>query len=329
MSSFAWFQDGVGYGASQLAEWQALLNARGAFRHVFKSTSEFLSNSNQSNRTVAVGAGSVLVGSSTGGASWGWSSGETVAIPAASNDNPRKDLIVARLITADGDGSNGLAIELVQGTAASSPQVPARPDMAVALGVVDVPRASTTFTLTVVRTSGAYTDQAAFTNSGIPSVDWGGTLPSPAAFPVGFTLYDSGTNQRWVRRASGEWFTADPGPWKLCTPQNVQAANGTNITVTGSLYVRESSNGWELSGQLNFSPGVDIDQLVRVALLPSGITRPTQNTYGAAAQTFGSTSSSGTGRVALMANGAVEYGCDGTIANLYANEQFTKSPWNT
>ncbi|MGW9280707.1 hypothetical protein ACWGSA_00750 [Streptomyces diastaticus] len=329
MSSFAWFQDGVGYGAAQLAEWQAVVNAGGAFRHVFRSTSEFLSNSNQSARTVAVGPGMVFVGSSTGGGTWARTSGETVSIPAASNNNPRKDLIVARLITSEADGSNGLAVEVVQGTAASSPQVPARPENAVAIAVVDVPRASTTFSLSVVRTTGVYTDQAAFSNSGVPTIDWGGTLPSPAAFPVGYTLYDSGTNQRWVRRSSGEWFTSDPGPWKACTPQNVQAKDGTNITVTGSLYVRESSNGWELSGQLNFSPAMDIDQLVRPALLPSGVSRPTQNTYGAAGQTFGSTSVSGTGRIALMANGAVEYGCDGTIANLYVNEQFSKSPWNT
>ncbi|WP_328950471.1 hypothetical protein OG778_23880 [Streptomyces sp. NBC_00184] len=329
MSSFAWFQDGVGYGASELSDWQGITAERGGFKHVFQSTSEFLANSTQANRTVAVGAGTALIGNATAGATWAWSSGQTVSIPAASNDNPRKDLIVAQLTTAAADGTNGLDIRVIQGTPAASPQVPTRPANAVALCVVDSPKATTTFTITVVRTSGMFTDQAAFTNSGQVAIDWAGVLPSPAAFPVGFTVYDSGTNQRWVRRVSGDWFTSDPGPWKLCTPQNVQAKDGTNVTVTGSLYVRESSNGWELSGQLNFSPSKDLDTLTTPALLPSGIARPTQNTYGASGQTYGSTSAGGVGRLALMASGAVEYGNDGVIANLYINEQFSKSPWNS
>jgi hypothetical protein len=193
--------------------------------------------------------------------------------------------------------------------------------------VVDVPKATTTFTLTVVRTSGDYADQAALANGHL-AIDWGGVLPSASAFPVGFALYDYGTNQRWVRTADQEWHTSDPGPWKTCTPQNVQAKDGTNVTVTGTLYVRESSNMWELSGQLNFSPSKDIDQLTYVALLPSGITRPTQNTYGSSGQTYGSTSAGGVGRIALMSSGTIEYGNDGVIANLYINETFTKSPWN-
>ncbi|CAD80112.1 virion structural protein [Streptomyces phage phiBT1] len=324
MSSFAWFQDGVGYGATQLDDWQAITTQRGGFRHVFKTTSEFLANSNQTARTVAVGSGTVLFN----GGTWAWSSGETVSVPTASNDNPRKDLIVARLTTVAADGFNGLAIELVQGTPAASPQVPARPANAAAICVVDVPKASTTFTLTVVRTSGAYADQAAYGNGAL-AIDWAGVLPSPAAFPVGFTLYDFGANQTWVRRADGDWFTKDPGPWKKCTNQNVQAKDGTNVTVTGDLYVRESSLGWELSGQLNFSPSKDLDTLVLPAMLPSGIQRPTQNTYGSSGQTYGSTSAGGVGRVALMTSGAVEYGCDGVIANLYLNESFSKSPWNT
>ncbi|CAA07115.1 gp45 [Lomovskayavirus C31] len=328
MSSFAWFQDGVGYGASQLADWQVIATARGGFRHVFKTTSEFLSNSNQTARTVAVGSGTVLIGGTAGGGTWAWSSGETVAIPAASNTNPRKDLIVARLTTSAADGFNGLAIEVVQGTPAASPTVPTRPDNAAAIAIVDVPKASTTFTLTVCRTSGQYTDQAAYGNGSL-CIDWAAVLPSPSAFPVGFTLYDSGTNQTWVRLDSGDWFTKDPGPWKKCTPQNVQAKDGTNVTVTGDLYVRESSLGWELSGQLNFSPSKDLEVLVYVATLPTGITRPTQNTYGASGQTYGSTSAGGVGRIALMSSGSIEYGCDGVIANLYVNEQFSKSPWNS
>jgi len=326
MSSFAWFQDGVGYGASELATWQGLSAQRGGFKNVFASASEFLANSNQTNRTVAIGAGNVLLGGATSGASWAWSSGETVAVPTASNDNPRKDLIVARLLTSAADGSNGLAIELVQGTPAANPQVPARPEGAAALCIVSVPKATTTFTLEVVRTSGTYADQCAMAN-GHMAIDWAGVLPSPAAFPVGFTLYDFGTNQRWVRRSAGDWFTSDPGAWKRCTPQNVQASDGTNITVTGDLYIRESSNGWELSGQLNFSPSKDVGRLVIPALMPAGITRPTQNTYGASGQSYGS-NNSGVGRIALMASGTVEFGAHESVSSVYVNEQFSKSPWN-
>ncbi|AFU62209.1 minor tail protein [Streptomyces phage TG1] len=327
MASFAWFQDGVGYGANDLANWQGLIVQRGSLKHVFSSTTQFLVNSNQTTRTVDVGAGNVFVGTTNGG-TWAWSEAVTVAVPTASNDNPRKDLIVARLTTTAADGTNGLAVELIKGVPAVSPQVPERPANAVALCVVDQPKASTTFSITPVRHTGQYADQATIANGSV-AIDWAGQLPSASAFPVGFTLYDMGTNQRWIRTASGDWFTADPGPWKRCTPQNVQAKDGTTVTVSGDLYVRESSNGWELSGQLNFSPSKDLDQLTNPALLPSGISRPTQNTYGASGQTFGATSAGGIGRIALMANGSIEYGNDGTIANLYVNEQFSKSPWNT
>ncbi|QAX93270.1 virion structural protein [Streptomyces phage Vash] len=327
MSSFAWFQDGVGYGGSDLANWQSLMVPRGSLKHLFSSTTQFLANSNQTNRTVSIGAGNVFIGGTSSGGTWAWSDGGTLSVPTASNDNPRKDLIVARLTTAAADGSNGLAIELIQGTPAASPAVPTRPDNAVALCIVDQPKASTTFSITVVRHTGQYGDQATLANGAV-AIDWGGTLPAASAFPTGFTLYDLGTNQRWVRKNDQTWFTSDPGPWKSCTLQNVQAKDGTNVTVTGSLYVRESSNGWELSGQLNFSPSKDFDQLVTPALLPSGITRPTQNTYGASGQSW-STTSSGTGRIALMSNGSVEFGNDGSAGTAYVNEQFSKSPWNS
>jgi hypothetical protein len=327
MSSFAWFQDGVGYGAADLANWQSVMVPRGSLSHLFSSTTQFLANSNQTNRTVAVGSGNVLIGGASSGGTWAWSSGDTIAIPTASNDNPRKDLIVARLTTSAVDGSNGLAIELVQGTPAASPVVPTRPANSVALCVVDVPKATTTFTITVVRHTGQYQDQGTLANGHV-AIDWAGVLPSASAFPVGFTLYDLGTNQRWVRTNAGAWHPSDPGPWKTCTLQNVQAKDGTNITVTGTLYIRESSNGWELSGQINMSPSKDIDQLVIPALMPSGITRPTQNTYGSSGQSYGTTNS-GVGRLALMANGSIEYGADASVANVYVNESFSKSPWNS
>ncbi|MGW0530664.1 hypothetical protein [Streptomyces sp. NPDC003032] len=329
MAGFAWFQEGVTYGGSDLAGFNNLSVPRLGMTHLFASTSEFLLNSDQDARTVAVGAGNVLMGLAAGGATWAWSPGATVAVPTASSTNPRRDLIVARLTTVATDGTNGVAVELVQGTPAATPVAPTRPADAVALGWVDVPKAMTTFTLTVTRYQGQYRDQAALAGRGAIAIDWAGQLPAASTVSVGATVYDIGANQRWTRKSDGTWFTADPGPWKLCTPQNVQAKDGTNVTVSGALYVREDSTKWELSGQLTFSPSKDLEQLVLPALVPSGITRPTQNTYGSSGQTFGATSASGVGRFALMANGSIEYGCDGVIANLYANEQFSKSPWNT
>ncbi|QAX95002.1 minor tail protein [Streptomyces phage Sebastisaurus] len=329
MAGFAWFQEGVTYGGNDLANFNSLSVPRLGMTHLFASTSEFLLNSDQTARTVSVGAGNVLIGLSAGGATWAWSDTATVAVPTASSVNPRRDLIVARLTTAAADGVNGIAVELIQGTPAATPVAPTRPANAVALGWVDVPKSMTTFTITVTRYQGQYRDQAALAGRGAIAIDWAGQLPSASSVSTGATVYDVGTNQRWTRKSDSTWFTTDPGPWKACTPQNVQAKDGTNVTVTGTLYVREDSTKWELSGQLTFSPSKDLDQLVTPALAPSGVTRPTQNTYGSSGQTYGSTSAGGVARLALMANGSIEYGCDGVVGNAYINESFSKSPWNT
>lgn len=326
MGSFAWFQDGVGYGAKELATWNALLLQRGAFRHVFASTGEFAATANQGTRSLAVGAGSVLVGAETSGGTWAWSSGETLSVPAASNDNPRKDLVVARLVTADEDGVNGLAIELIQGTPAASPQVPDRPVGAVALYVLESPRATTTFTVTDVRVSADYQDQATQSNGSL-AIDWAGVLPSAAAFPVGFTLYDYGTNQRWVRKADQTWFTSDPGPWRACTLQSVEASDGTIISVSGELWMREDSTRWEIAGNLTLSPSQDPKKLYVPATMPAGITRPKQNACAAIGQSWGSVQG-GVGRLCLLTRGVVELGTTGSTPNIYVDVTLPKSPWH-
>ncbi|MEV8015647.1 hypothetical protein AB0O76_04665 [Streptomyces sp. NPDC086554] len=329
MSSFAWFQDGVGYGAAELSTWQGLTHVRGSLKHVFRSTSEFLATPNLTNRTVAVGSGNVLIGGVTAGGTWAWSSGETLNVPTASNDNPRKDLIVARLTTAAVDGANGLAIELIQGAPAAAPTAPARPDNAVALCVVDVPKASTTFSITVTRHTGQYADQAALANGHL-AIGWpNAQLPSAAGFPTGFTLYDVLTNQRWVRTNSGTWHTTDFGPWLTCTLLNFQNGDGVNVTTSGTLYVRESSVGWEFSGRVDFSPTFTASGLIAsIASIPSSITRPTQHTYGTVGQTWGNTRS-GNARVAYTTSGGFELGIDTSASALYVNVQLSKSPWNT
>ncbi|MFE6159814.1 hypothetical protein ACFQ7F_12985 [Streptomyces sp. NPDC056486] len=329
MAGFAWFQEGTTYGAADLASFNAQMFPMNGFAHLLGSTSQFLLNSDQTARTVAVGAGNAAISNPSGGVTWAWSPGGTVAVPAASSVNPRRDLIVARLMTKAIDGANGVAVELIAGSPAATPSAPTRPDNAVALGWVDVPKSSTAFTLTVTRHTGQYRDQGVISGPGTIGIDWAGQLPSGSAVRAGAIVVDLGTNQRWMRTNAGTWFTTDPGPWRACTLQNVQAKDGTNVTVGGVLYVREDSTKWELSGQLTFAPSTNLAQLVLPALLPSGVTRPTQNTYGASGQTFGSTSTGGVGRIALMSNGAVEYGNDGTISNLYVNEQFSKSPYNT
>lgn len=330
MSSLAWFQDGVGYGSTELATWHDLMIPRGSFKHVFKSTSEFLASSNQGARTVAIGAGSVLIGGTSSGGTWAWNSGATVNVPTASNNDPRKDLIIARLTTTAVEGSNGLSIEVVQGVAAPSPVVPARPANSVALAILDVPKATTTFTLTTCRTTGQYADQAAYTN-GHFALDWAGQLPVASGFPVGTTLYDVGTNQRWIRKSDGTWFTQDFAPWAAVTLQNFQ--NGaTNITTSGTLYVRESSSYWEFSGRLDFSPSWTPAGLIgSVGSVPASISRPTQHTYTTVGESYAvSSKNGGTARLAYTTTGGLELGADpnGAISALYVNAQLSKSPFN-
>lgn len=330
MGSFAWFQDGVGYGAADLANWQSLLFPRGSFRHLFSNSSQFLASSNQAARTVTIGTGSVLVGGATSGGTWAYSDGATVNVPTASNNDPRKDLIIARLTTTAVEGSNGLSIEVVQGVAAPSPVVPARPANSVALAILDVPKATTTFTLTTCRTTGQYADQAAYTN-GHFALDWAGQLPVASGFPVGTTLYDVGTNQRWIRKSDGTWFTQDFAPWVAVTLQNFQ--NGaTNITTSGTLYVRESSSYWEFSGRLDFSPAWTPAGLIgSVGSVPASISRPTQHTYTTVGESYAvSSKNGGTARLAYTTTGGLELGADpnGAISALYVNAQLSKSPFN-
>ncbi|MEV7402849.1 hypothetical protein AB0N93_20960 [Streptomyces sp. NPDC091267] len=328
MAGFAWFQDGVSYGGSDLANFNSLNIPRQGLLHLFASSSEFLLSSDQTARTVAVSSGSALVGLAAGGATWAWSPGATVAVPVASTVNPRRDLIIARLTTSAVDGTNGVAVEIIAGTPAATPVAPARPDNAVALGWVDVPKATTTFTLTVTRYTGQYRDQGIMSAPGTVAIDWAGQLPSASTARAGATVIDLGTNQRWVRTVGTTWFTSDPGPWRTVTLQNYQASDATNVTVSGALYVRESSTMWELSGRVDFSPAKAPGQLVIIGTTPATITRPTVHTYASSGQTFFS-ATGGDARIALTSTGAIEMGAVGAVSALYCNVQMSKSPFNT
>ncbi|MDO0926786.1 hypothetical protein QQY24_15675 [Streptomyces sp. TG1A-8] len=328
MAGFAWFQEGVTYGGNDLANFNSLSVPRQGMTHLFASTTDFLLNSDQTARTVSVGSGNVFLGLTAGGATWAWSPGATVAVPTASNVNPRRDLIVARLTTLADDGTNGVAIEIVPGTPAATPVAPARPVNAVALGWVDVPKATTTFTLTVTRYQGQYRDQAALAGRSTIAIDWAGQLPTASTVGVGATVYDVGTNQRWVRKADGTWFTTDPGPWQAVTLSNYQASDGTNVTVSGTLYVRESSTMWEFSGRVDLSPSKAPGQLVSIGSAPAAISRPKVNTYGTIGQTFFSAAGADA-RLGFMTSGGLELGAVGAINALYINLQLSKSPYNT
>ncbi|MEU7177025.1 MULTISPECIES: hypothetical protein [Streptomyces] len=325
MGGFAWFQDGVTYGGADMATYNALSHPRGSILHLFSGAPDFTLNSDQAARTVKVEAGSALVGHANGGGTWVWSPGDTLAIPAPSNLNSRRDLIIARLTDAAADGIDGVAVEIIEGTPDTVPVAPERPENAVALGWVDVPKATTTFTITPTRHTGQYRDQAIAAAPGTVAVDWGGQLPEASAFRPGAVCVDLGTNQRWTCTKSGTWFTADPGPWRQATLQNVTAKDGTTVKVSGELWLRETSTRWDLSGQVIFTPAKPLG-LVTVGMAPKEISRPRQNTYGATALTF---LTLGVGRIALMTNGSIEFGSDGAMGNMYLNETLAKSPWNS
>lgn len=328
MAGFAWFQEGVSYGGNDLANFNAIAFPTQSFTHVFSSTTQFLLNSDQAARTVTVGAGTVAVGGPSGGVTFAWSPGATVAVPVASSVNPRRDLIVARLTTAAADGTNGIAIELIPGTPAATPVAPARPDYAVALGWVDVPKAMTTFTLTVTRYTGQYRDQGSLSAPGMVAIDWGGQLPAASGFRTGAVVYDMGTNQRWIRTADATWFTHDPGPWRTVTLSNYQTSDGTNVAVSGTLYARESSTMWEFSGRVDLTPGKAPGQLVTIGTVPSTVSRPKVHTYGSIGQTFFSATGADA-RLGYMSSGAVELGAVGNVNALYVNLQLSKSPFNS
>lgn len=328
MSSFAWFQDGVGYGATDLAGWQSLLFPRGQFKHLFANTGQFPSTPNLGNRTVAIGAGSVFIGGPTSGGTWAYSDGGTIAVPTASNDNPRKDLIVARLTTMAADGVNGLAIQVVQGTPAATPVLPTRPDYSAVLCVIDVPKASTTFTVTPSMFNGTYTDQATVANGHL-AVNWA-SLPVATAFPVGFTLYNIATNQRWIRTTGGTWYTTDPGPWFASTFQSYNGLSNVLTTPSGNLYIRETSTAWELQGQVNLSPSNGHPNgLQIIGQMHASVSRPLVNVFGSCAQTH-NLAYGGTCRIGLLTSGAIQWGAapTGAVGNIYVATSIPKTPLN-
>jgi hypothetical protein len=325
MANYVYFQEGSTYGEADLSRFNKLWLGDTGGAHLITSGGGFSVSSNTTDRTVKVNAGKAFVYDGVGG----YYSVETtgtnfVDVATASTANPRRDLIYLQIT------ETGAEIKIATGAPAADPVAPARPAKSIALCWVDVPKNSLTFTAVPTRYTGQYRDQMLIPGPGVFAVDWNGELPDPSGFRHGATVYCMSRNQRWTRTAAGKWYTTDPGPWAKCTPQNVVAKDGTTVKVTGDLYIRESSTEWELSGQLSFNPSnKDLATLVLLARYPDTVTRPTQNTYGASGQTYGSTSSGGVGRIALMTSGHVEYGNDGVIGNLYVNEQFSKSPWNT
>ncbi|WP_328691151.1 hypothetical protein OG879_31415 [Streptomyces caniferus] len=324
MASTVWYQDGVSYLGADMARFNALWVGDSNGAHLFPDTVDFTTSNNQTDRTVTVNPGRVYVYSSGGYECAQVTTGTVLDVAAPSTLNPRLDLVVVRVATG-----GQAVVEILTGTPAATPVAPARPAKSVAVATVLVPKATTTFTVTATRYTGQYADQLLAPSAGRFATKWAsGSKPSPAGFRVGAVLHELTYNQRWVKNDAGAWFTTDPGPWRTVALKNFDA-DGTAITTTGTLYARESSTEWEFSGQATFSPSVDYTTLNRFATVPSTIDYPTQNTYGASGQTYGSTATSGLVRFGFMTTGELEIQSDGVISNLYVNVRLSKSPWNS
>lgn len=326
MAEFVYFQEGSTYQEADLARFNALWLGDSGGSHLITSGGGFaVRQFDPATRTVRIAAGKAFVYDALGGYYAVEVTGDSeVSVALSSAANPRRDLIYLEV------GSLGASVKIATGAPAVSPDPPGRPARSVALAWVDVPKGSDTFTVTPTRYTGQYRDQLLVPSPGSYGLEWGGNLPAPDGFRDGAELYDLGTHQRWTRTGANTWFTSDFGPWRECTiERRIEAQDGTTVEVSGELYVRESSTHWELSGQIGFSPQYEIGRLVQPARLPSGISLPTRNVYGATGQTYGATvAPGGVGRLAIMTTGQIEYGAQGRVGNVYISEQFSKSPHN-
>jgi hypothetical protein len=151
----------------------------------------------------------------------------SLAITAASAANPRIDLVIARVHDAvDDSGSTNLwALEVVTGTPAASPAVPATPANAVALAQVAVARNAT------VVTAGNITDLRK------SSVALGGVLPClstamPASPYTGQCVFctDTGVVMAWN---GSTWRYVSSGSQTVYSTAAQQITSTTDVLITG------------------------------------------------------------------------------------------------
>jgi hypothetical protein len=159
------------------------------------------------------------------------------AISAADPTNPRYDLVVARAKdTENGDASDALTIEVVQGTPAASPAEPATPSSAYVLARVQVLAAATSIT------NARITDRRTTVGVGVTTCT-SSTRPTGGLFE-GRTIYETDTDALLTYTGSAWAIASKPvsGAWVTYTP--TWLVNGLSVTVgNGSVTGKWQRNG--------------------------------------------------------------------------------------
>lgn len=126
-----------------------------------------------------------------------------IALPARDATYSRRDLVVARVHDADVD-SSGLyeaTIEVIEGTPAAAPQIPATPSGALPLWVATVPVTGTV----------ALSDQRVWTSAlGGVITCTSSTRPSGAGLRAGQLIYEIDTSQVWAWSGASWQMVAEP-----------------------------------------------------------------------------------------------------------------------
>lgn len=187
---------------------------------------------------VLVQPGSFVVANSSnalyGGYASTLSSQATLSVATADPTNPRIDLIVA-VVSDTGSSASYGAVQIITGTPAPSPSVPAAPANSLTLGQLSVPASTTTIT------SGLLTDQRQFT------VPTGGVLKAAKGSVSGYIGqigYDQASGSFYHNNNTSSATQLQVLPWqpvtqKLTSPITISDSNEHTIlsaTVTTDGY---------------------------------------------------------------------------------------------
>ncbi|GEB50451.1 hypothetical protein [Streptomyces cacaoi] len=320
MADFVYFRDGETYSAAQMSVYTDMVLTDGGGGHLLASVGHFAPRADTGSRSVVVASGTAYLALVGGGHRPLASAGGSVEVPA-STGTPRRDLVVLRT-----DGTQVL-YELIRGSGSKAPD---RPAEALAVAWVDI-TATGQFSIRDVRFSGAYKDQFLSPAPGVVGVDWGGVLPDISLFRRGAQCVDIGTGQRWTAHDES-WHTPDFGPWKeVSLVRSFTDSKAGTITPTGELYIRESSDSWQISGRVGIvyskdEAGIAWGDYHVIGYAPESITRPIANAYAAAGQTI--TVNGPVCRIALRKDLSIEAATVGHVRNLYINTSLAKDPYN-
>ncbi|MEV8634281.1 hypothetical protein AB0395_21760 [Streptosporangium sp. NPDC051023] len=177
--------------------------------------------------TIAAGTAYIQAQSATGGAYIVHNDASVdVAVTAAHATLARKDLVIARIYDAEVSGaSNTSTLEVVTGTPAASPTLPATPSGAIALAQVQVGAAVSTIT------------NAAITDLRIYTTSLGGTIPAlstamPATPYEGMAAYQTDTNKPVWHNGS---------TWHSWSDEGYLTSSGVAIYLSSNGYIPQSS----------------------------------------------------------------------------------------